>query len=255
MQLSRSEPSADALPGQVMSVQIAQPPLAGFVWTVLAGACGVALLSVALFGTDQRGLIGLAVGLTVYGAASWIAGAALIRTYPHAVLGLCNMVTLVRMVIVTALAGGLVVPQSSSWGLFAIAAFALALDGVDGWLARRQHLASSFGARFDMQVDAAFALVLALHAALGANANALVLLLGVPHYLFVAATLALPWLGRPLPERFSRKLVCVVQIALLIALQVPVLAPSLFGPLIIGVGGALVWSFGRDIIWLWQTRP
>ena len=36
------------------------------------------------------------------------------------------------------------------------------LDGVDGWLARAIALASDFGARFDMETDALFILVLAV---------------------------------------------------------------------------------------------
>jgi phosphatidylglycerophosphate synthase len=38
----------------------------------------------------------------------------------------------------------------------------LALDGLDGWLARRFGLASAYGARFDMEVDGFLILVLAL---------------------------------------------------------------------------------------------
>ena len=37
-----------------------------------------------------------------------------------------------------------------------------ALDGVDGWLARRSGIASAFGARFDMEIDALLILVLAV---------------------------------------------------------------------------------------------
>ena len=44
----------------------------------------------------------------------------------------------------------------------ALAGFALALDGVDGHLARRFDQVSDFGARFDMEVDAALILVLCI---------------------------------------------------------------------------------------------
>lgn len=229
-------------------------PLSGFVLTAFAGAFGVLTLSAGLFGLEAEGVLGLAVGLGLYLVASLTSGIALTRTYPHAVLGLCNIVTLVRLVIVATLAGALVSTTSPAWAIFIVAAFALTLDGVDGWLARRQDLASSFGARFDMEVDAAFALVLALHAAFGGVAGFWVLALGLPHYLFVAANKIFPWLGGPLPERFSRKVVCVLQIGMLIALQAPVLDAGLAGPLIAVASLALIWSFALDIIWLWRSR-
>ena len=37
-----------------------------------------------------------------------------------------------------------------------------ALDGVDGWLARRRGMSSAFGARFDMEIDALLVQVLAI---------------------------------------------------------------------------------------------
>ncbi len=229
-------------------------PLVGFALTAFAGAIGVALLSAGLFGLEADGVVGLSVSLGLYVVASTASGIAMTRSYPHAVLGLCNIVTLVRLMIVATLAGALISTTSPAWAIFIVAAFALTLDGVDGWLARRQQLASSFGARFDMEVDAAFALVLALHAAFGGIAGFWVVLLGLPHYVFVAANWIFPWLGGSLPERFSRKVVCVLQIGTLIALQAPLLGAGLAGPLISVASLALIWSFALDIIWLWRFR-
>ncbi len=42
---------------------------------------------------------------------------------------------------------------------------ALALDAVDGWIARRTHTVSELGARFDMEVDAFLLLVLSAYVA------------------------------------------------------------------------------------------
>lgn len=232
-----------------------RPPLAAFALSALAGAVGVAVISAALFGADQTGFVGIVVGLAIYLVSTGTAGVSLMRTYPHKALGLCNIVTLVRLMIVAALAGALISGEGLSWNIFSLAAVALLLDGVDGWLARRQHLASSFGARFDMEVDAGFALVLALHAALAGSAGPVVIFLALPYYLFAAANLILPWLGRSLPERFSRKVVCVAQLAVLIALQLPIVTPGALDPLMLTVAVALAWSFGRDIVWLWRARP
>lgn len=231
-----------------------RPPFAGFALSALAGGVAVVALSVGLFSTGGQALLGLTAALCFYLVAAGTASFALLRTYPHATLGLCNIVTLVRLVIVATLVGALLSSTGPSWAVFMLAAIALVLDGADGWLARRQDLASSFGARFDVEVDAAFALVLALHAVFGGSAGFAVVLLGLPYYLFKAASLAFPWLNRSLPERFTRKAMCVVQIAVLIALQLPLVANGALDPLIILVAFALAWSFVYDIRWLWRAR-
>jgi phosphatidylglycerophosphate synthase len=182
-----------------------------------------------------------------------IAGRALRRSYPHPRLGLCNLVTLGRMALATTLIVPLTAGVGASWTVFAVAATALALDGVDGWLARRRGLASAFGARFDMEVDAVLALILSLSAAAG-PAGPVAILLGLPRYLFVAAARVLPWMRRDLPQRFSRKAVCVLQLGALIALQAPVLPQALALPLVVIAAGALVWSFALDLLWLWRKR-
>jgi len=252
--MNQLQPGRTLTPNSDPTQRATRPPLAGFLLAMLAGAAGVAVGEAALFGFEQRGLLALTVGMVLYLVAAGTAGVFMVRFYPHAALGLCNIVTLVRLVIVAALAGALISSPGPSWPIFLIAAGALSLDGLDGWLARRQGLASSFGARFDMEVDAAFSVVLALHAVVGGSAGVPVMVLALPHYLFSAAVLLFPWLGQQLPDRFSRKIVCVVQLAVLIALQLPAVTPGALDPLIVAVACALAWSFGRDIVWLWRTR-
>ena len=167
---------------------------------------------------------------------------------------MCNIVTLVRLALAAALLAPLV-GDAAPWAVFAVALLALALDGVDGWLARRESRVSAFGARFDMEVDSALALILALNAWASGTTGAIVLLIGLPRFAFASAAWALPWLGRPAPERFSRKAVCVLQLGTLIALQLPPVAADLANPVVAVVALALLWSFGRDILWLWRTRP
>ena len=72
-------------------------------------------------------------------------------------------------------------------------------DAADGALARRQGLASAFGARFDMETDAAFTLVLSALVWQAGQAGAWVLASGLMRYAFVGAAIALPWLAGPLP--------------------------------------------------------
>jgi len=64
----------------------------------------------------------------------------------------------------------------------------------------------------------------------------------------------LPWLRHPLPDRLSRKAVCVLQLGTLIALQAPALPGAVALNLAVASAAALAWSFGRDVAWLWRTR-
>ncbi|MGJ8610768.1 MAG: CDP-alcohol phosphatidyltransferase family protein [Octadecabacter sp.] len=240
-------------------VQRAMPPdpgapIGAFVGCALTGLFVGAALYWVVFDAARIDAMAVFVGLSFYAIVTVIAGIGLRRHYPHAVLGLCNMVTLLRLVMVGVLVIGWVSGIAQSWALLALAVTALALDGVDGWLARRQNLTSGFGARFDMEVDAIFALVLSLTAYSNGVVGPFVLLLGLPSYVFFIAKFAFPWLDNPLPDLFSRKVVCVAQLAVLIALQIPLDMAELLAPLTFAAAAALVWSFGRDIIWLARTH-
>ena len=75
------------------------------------------------------------------------------------------------------------------------------LDGADGWAARRQGLASAFGARFDLEVDEFAILVLAITVLKAQAVPYWVLAIGAMRYVYLAATLAFPLLRRALPPR------------------------------------------------------
>lgn len=175
------------------------------------------------------------------------------RGFPHPTLGACNVVTLARLALTAALLAPLTGP-APPLAIFTLAALALSLDGLDGWLARRGAWTSAFGARLDMEVDSGLALLLALNAWAAGMAGPVVLLLGLPRYLFAAALLVFPWLDRPLPEKFGRKMVCVAQITGLMALQLPLFAGIPAQIIVAAISVALVWSFGRDVVWLWRAR-
>ncbi len=216
-----------------------------------------AIMALGLFLTQS--VAGVAMALAAFAAMAVIAGLALRRHYPHHRLGIANIVTLSRSAVIAALCALLVAPGLQSdqlaWTVLAIAIFSLCLDGVDGYFARRQGLTSAFGARFDMEIDSIFALLLALLCWQSGKAGAWVLILGSMRYLFLGAAFVWPWLLAPLPERFTRKAICVVQIAVLIAL----LAPIISGPMswtLAAIGTLLlVYSFGRDVVWLARHRP
>lgn len=176
------------------------------------------------------------------------------RHYPHPVFGWCNAVTLVRASLTAALMTPLVAGAPAGWPVACIAAVALALDGIDGHLARSHGRVSKFGARFDMEVDSALALVMAANAAAAGGSWLVVLFLGLARYLFVAASAALPWLSAPLPPSFRRKAVCVVQLSALIVLQLPPLPQAAAMAIAVGASAALAWSFAVDILWLARRR-
>ncbi|WP_224815364.1 CDP-alcohol phosphatidyltransferase family protein [Hasllibacter sp. MH4015] len=226
--------------------QGARLPVRAFAGVGAVGALGV--LGMGLISSGGA----LAVGLAAYAAALVVARAGLLRSYPHGILGWCNAVTLLRLALVCGLIGWLIAPPNP-WLVFAVAAFAFAADGLDGWLARREGLSSGFGARFDLEVDSALALSLALHGYQSGAVGAYVILLGLPRYVFFVAQAVWPWLGADLPERFSRKVVCVVQIAALLAVLLPIAPPALAQTLAGGAALGLAWSFARDVAWLRQN--
>jgi phosphatidylglycerophosphate synthase len=127
---------------------------------------------------------------------------------------------------------------------------ALALDGVDGRLARRLGQASAFGARFDMETDAATVLGLSLLVWQCGQAGPWVLAIGLMRYIFVGGSWAWPALAAPLPPRKRRQAICVAQVAALILAVVPSVPPDMASSLCWLGMAALVYSFAVDIAWL-----
>jgi phosphatidylglycerophosphate synthase len=203
---------------------------------------------------------GVLPALTLYGLVVVVASWLLFRSYPHARLGFANIITLIRAMLICALAaplahwGLLEADPQRAWVVVAIASVALCLDGIDGYLARRQNVVSRFGAGFDVEIDSILALSLAILLFQNEKAGLWVLGLGVIRYLFVFAGYLLPWLRADLPPRFSRKLVCVIQIATLVLLVSPLVAPPSSVVIAALATAMLVWSFAVDVVWLAHNR-
>ena len=241
---SRTARSGTAPPGTVPSRDVTL--------VILAGA--ILLLGLLAVVFPWSGVPAGLAAMGLYLCAAGTAGVQIFRTYPHRSLGWCNVVTLLRLVLTAALVAPLVAhPSPQGWTIAAVGATALALDGADGWLSRREKLVSAFGARFDMEVDAALALALALLALVQDKCGVVCLGLGLARYAFVAAGLAWPWLAAPLPPSFRRKAVCVVQMSVLIALQAPPVTPPISDGLALLALAAVAWSFAADVIWLHRT--
>ncbi len=196
------------------------------------------------------GLVGVALSLAALGVL-WAGVRLGLADHAHPTFGIANCITWARGAFVCFLVGLLGVPhldEGARWILAAAGAAVLALDGVDGWIARRRAETSAFGARFDMETDSAFMLALCLLAARFGDAGVWIVLLGLPRYVFVAAAWRYPFLAESLPHSERRRIVCVLQgIAALAALS-----PLALGPLVGALGlSVLLWSFAVDVRFLW----
>ena len=151
-----------------------------------------ALLALALHAVWPVALVGAASLVALLGLGRG-------RYTPAGAFGAANAVTLLRLVLIAALAL-IGLPQRGE--LAALLMFAVfALDGVDGWLARSRQLASAFGARFDMECDALLVLVGSLLLYLRGRLPAFILLPGALRYAYV---LALAWLPGALASSRAR---------------------------------------------------
>ncbi len=173
----------------------------------------------------------------------------------NAAFGPADWVTGVRAAMVAGLAVVLVRPSlPDAMVCVSIASLAAALDGVDGWIARRTKTTSEFGARFDMETDALLILVLAALVASYGKAGPWIIVAGLLRYVFVAAGEVWPWMQRPLETSRRRQTVCVVQIVGLIVALLPALDRRLSAAVAAASLAVLAWSFLVDTLWLWRLR-
>lgn len=150
-----------------------------------------------------------------------------------------------------------VVDSMAPWQLWVAACAplaALTLDGVDGWVARRQQTQSDYGARYDMETDTFLMAVQALAVWQIGKVGAWVVAIGAIRYVFVMAGQFIPALHRPLPFSQRRRVICGLQSGVLLVCMLPVV-PGGVAALAAGVTLSLLfWSFTIDIVWLMQSR-
>lgn len=175
--------------------------------------------------------------------------------YPHDRLGLCNVATATRGAGICVLAGLTLVPNAVAelgWALVALAALTLFLDGLDGWLARRSGLHSRFGARFDVESDVAFSIMLAVLLWQADKVGLWFVAIGLlrPAYLF--ASIFLPALRIPLPDAYWRKCMAAIQMSIQVALLTPVVQPPFSEIIAATLLFVMILSFAVDIRWQWR---
>ncbi len=224
----------------------------------------LAILAALILFLDWLGLLRLNLpGLIAAGLAYLLVTAFVLsglrRHAPHSHFGLANAITLCRAAFsvlllataIEALTGeSRFLDPAYRWALTAGAAIALALDGLDGWVARRAGMSSAFGSRFDMETDALFLLALTALIAVAGVAGPWILTGGFVYYIFRLAAWLWPALAAPLYPSWRRKAVCATQAALLIAALAPPM-PAWAALLCCATGLALqLASFGADAAWL-----
>jgi len=227
--LARRRPAAAA----VLAAGVAVP--AGLTGLLLAG--------------DRIGIWAMTAALAIYSLIAVLAW----RGHHSGGFGWANTVTTLRAGLVAVLPALVLSADTIGWGVTGFGLLALALDGVDGFIARRLGEVSDFGGRFDMEIDAAYVLFLSALAAATGRAGGWILLAGLMRYLWVAAAWAWPVLRAPLPPSLFRKSVCVVVLLLLLLALSPVI-PAALAPLpCAGALALLLVSFGRDLVWLMRN--
>jgi phosphatidylglycerophosphate synthase len=174
--------------------------------------------------------------------------------HPFARFGAANQITTARAMIVALIASLIGEPRLPGIAASAVAASVAVtvLDGVDGWIARRHRIASDFGARFDMEIDALLILALAVLAWRYEKAGAWVVLSGLLRYGFAAAGAIAPWLRAMLPPSRRRQTICVIQLAGLTLAMLPAIQPPLSTLLAALALVTLSGSFLIDTLWLWR---
>lgn len=210
--------------------------------TIIARAAG--------FGARFLLVVSIIFAAVMLVAIGWLRG-----THPFDRFGPANQITTARAALVAFVAGLIGEPPTEMLASTA-ASVALAttiLDGVDGWLARRSGIASEFGARFDLEIDALLIMALAILVWRYDKAGAWILLAGLMRYLFIAAGAIWRWLRRPLPLSRRRQAICIVQIIGLIVTIVPFVKPPLSAMVAAMSLAALCYSFLIDIVWLWRN--
>jgi phosphatidylglycerophosphate synthase len=213
----------------------------------LASWLGRVLDLTALYPAKALGAFAVVMTVSVWRVAGF---------HPFPRFGPANQITSIRAALVALLVALVGEPGSvaAAWMAVALGATAMALDGVDGWAARRWGTASAFGARFDVETDAALIQVLAVLVWVDGKAGAWILSAGLLRYGFVAAGWMVPWMQRPLPGSFRARAICIVQVAALLAALAPLTSPPASAAVALAGLLALSYSFWIDTRWLWLHR-
>jgi phosphatidylglycerophosphate synthase len=223
-------------------------PLQGELLRWSAGHAGVMVAVTAAIAAGSPAWL-----LSLFGACSFSALACRTRGRwtPRGRFGPANTLTLWR------LGGVLVLPWLAPGQVFWLGLVLFALDGVDGWIARRTGLAGEFGEFFDKESDACFVLMLcALLYRLPDGFGLWVLVPGLLRYAFVLfVTFAQPPEMKERRSATGRWILVLMMLALLSSFALypahPDAARTLTGVMTL----VLVGSFTASVLQMYRGGP
>jgi phosphatidylglycerophosphate synthase len=220
--------------------------------TLWAAALGQVALLTVLSLVSALGPTGwlAAAGYTAVVFAGLASG---LRRTGRVAFGPADKVTLARSALVGCVTALVADTGHAPTLLVGLTVVALLLDGVDGQVARRTGTASELGARFDMEVDAFLILVLSAFVAFALGPW--VLAIGLMRYAFIAAGWVAPWLRAPIPPTMAAKVVAAAQGTVLLVAAAGLVPPMIMAGMVAAALAALVWSFGRSVLWLYRNEP
>jgi phosphatidylglycerophosphate synthase len=169
---------------------------------------------------------------------------------PRGPFGAANAVTAARLTL--ALIVGLAPAAVPGPIMAAALTLVWSLDGLDGWLARRAGLASTFGATFDVETDALLVLIADLQLWQRGRFGAWVLITGLLRYTYVLALALRPATAGHVPRsRFGR----AAFLALVVGLTAGFAWDGAAGTWLAALGAAaVIVSFTRSFLWSYR-RP
>ena len=224
---------------------------------LLAGLVTLVLATLALGLLGLSGPVHISIAVLVYLGISSAIYAGLALHLPHVTFGPANRISLARGIIISLMAGLVLNMPSEAlagWVVFAMTITALILDGLDGAVARRTGMASPLGARLDGELDGLMTLVLCLLIYFSDRADAIVLLSGALHYVFLGASRLGMLPDVDLPQSFRRQCLGVCSVFLLVLCCVPLIGQSA-SIVLAGTSAALLLiSFSIDFIFVLSNR-
>jgi phosphatidylglycerophosphate synthase len=164
---------------------------------------------------------------------------------PHGSFGPANAVTALRALLVAGAA--VLLHAANGWLYCAIIQLVFALDGLDGFIARKTRSESPFGSHFDMETDAVLVLVLGMELWQRGRLDAWAVVPGLLRYLYVLCLSVFPATRGDAPRsNLGRR----AFVALMVGFPLALILPGVVGTLAAALGALLiVLSFALSFRW------
>ena len=130
----------------------------------------------------------------------------------------------------------------------------LIMDWLDGYFARKLKQITDFGFFFDQEVDNIFLFILVLSITLNNSELYFLWLIPLLRYIFLLMKYIFVWMRSELYDSIRRKSICAVTTFLLIVCNLEFLSFFLIELLSIISISIIVFSFMKDILWLYRRN-